>query len=751
MARKIDRFGELLSEGIVSVAKRKGKRIAQIERVLAGELKFTHHTIQRWRRGFVPEELEQIAFLARYCVQNGRLNRTWANSFLTHADYPPREREALLVELFPSRSASTEPPYLHQNLPPRYGEFLGRQADMTRVIEGLLSRWPLISIEGMAGVGKTTLALEAARRCLAEGETLLDKPFQAVVWVSAKDQPEQKHWLDEVLDTIARVLNYPYITQLEPEQKKNEVNRLLQGYRVLLIIDNFETIEDSDLERWLLHLPEPSKAILTARHRQMERLWDVHLEGLDKEEALMLIRHHIRRLGELQDLDKAANDKLLHLADVTGGNPKAIEMALGYIKRGMLSFDEVVDNLYQARETVNDVFDYLFTHAWELLDENVRHLLMAAAFFTESAGKEALGHVAGLQIYQLHIAFGQLNDLSFLSVDTASSRYSIHPLTRAFAGSKLQMAPEWQQAGRERWLEWGRGLAEQALNSTNYGDLKPEMPNLIGILDWLLAQSRIADLAWFFQHTQRLLFAEGYWLPYLRFTDEILKWADSADDRELFRKTLHNLINIVRRHNTRETAQKWVELAQAFADRTGDELLQAEVWLAQGRLWYEKGLDRADIMKKALEIFRRYNEVEKVAQTLNHLGNIHVRIKEFEKAVPYYQEALEALQTPASAFSIHEQREWRAIINGNLGIVLGRQGQYAEACRILDEIMPGLVDKSDYAEVYVLLAYYELQQGHEEKAYRLRRQADELIESLGIVDPVCEEDQAWRELHGGAI
>ncbi len=750
MARKIDRFGELLGEGIVSVAKRKGKKIAQIERVLAEELGFTYHTIQRWRRGYVPEELEQIAFLARYCMRNGRLDRTWANSFLTHADYPPREREALLVELFPSQPESAEPPHLYQNLPPRYGEFLGRQADMTRVTEGLLSRWPLISIEGMAGVGKTTLALEAARYCLAEGETLLDKPFQAVVWVSAKDRPEQKHWLDEVLDTIARVLNYLYITELELEQKKNEVNRLLQGYRVLLIIDNFETVEDSALERWLLHLPEPSKAILTARHRQMGRLWDVHLQGLDREEVLELIRHHVRRLG-LKDMDKAADDKLLPLAEVAGGNPKAIEMALGYIKRGMLGLDEVVDNLHQARETVNDVFDYLFNRSWELLDQNARHLLMAAAFFIESARKEALGSVAGLQGYRLDIALGQLNDLSFLSADTASSRYSVHPLTRAFAGSKLQMASEWEQAGRERWLEWGRSLAERALNPTNYAGLKPEIPNLIGILDWLLTQSRMTDLAWFFQHIQRLLFAEGYWLPFLRFTDEILKWADSSDDRELFRKTLHHLINIARRHNTRETAQKWVELAQTFADRTGDELLRAEVWLTQGRLWYEKGVDRAEDMKKALEIFRQYNEVEKMAQTLNHLGNVYVRLKDFERAAQYYQEGLEALQTPASTFSIHEQREWRAILNGNLAIILGRQGQYAEACRILDGVLPDFVDKTDHAEAYALLAYYELQQGHEEKAYRLRRQADQLIESLGIVDPVCEEDQAWRELHSDAI
>lgn len=522
MARKIGRFGELLSEGIVSVAKRKGKKIAQIERALARELDFTYHTIQRWRRGYVPGELEQIAFLARYCVRNGRLDRTWANSFLTHADYPLRESEALLVELFPSQPKNAELPYLYQNLPPRYGEFLGRQTDMARVIEGLLSRWPLISIEGMAGVGKTTLALEAARHCFTKSETLLDKPFQSVVWISAKDQLERKHWLDEVLDTIARVLNYPYITHLEPEQKRNEVNRLLQAYRVLLIIDNFETVEDTDLERWLLRLPEPSKAILTARHRQIDRLWDVRLEGLDKQEALKLIRHHIRRLG-LQDLDKATNDKLLHLADVTGGNPKAIEMALGYIKRGMLSYDEVVDNLCQARETVNDVFDYLFTHSWEFLDKNARHLLMAVAFFTESAGKEALGCVAGLQGYRLDIALGQLNDLSFLSPDTVSSRYSVHPLVRSFSQSQLDKEAIWRQQAEERWIQWFVAFLRQ-YNTRDWPahiHLSQEQSNIFTIVSWaLLNQHPLAPIL--VKHIWYYLYIRGLWHECEMFTSQAI-------------------------------------------------------------------------------------------------------------------------------------------------------------------------------------------------------------------------------------
>ena len=61
------RFGELLSEGVISVAKKQRKTIAEVEQEIAEELGYAHHNVSRWRRGNVPREPEHVAFLIRYC------------------------------------------------------------------------------------------------------------------------------------------------------------------------------------------------------------------------------------------------------------------------------------------------------------------------------------------------------------------------------------------------------------------------------------------------------------------------------------------------------------------------------------------------------------------------------------------------------------------------------------------------------------------------------------------------------------
>ncbi len=435
-------FKQLLKEGIDSVANRQGKKVRVVEEEIGEALYVSFHTVQRWKRGYVPNDMERLEFLVAYCQQYGRVDRVWAQRFLTQARHPAPV--AVLDRLFPPTSepaGKRELPRVHHNLPPRYGEFIGREAEVARVLEWIeTSRWPLASIEGMGGIGKTSLAIEVAHRCLPGEQLAITKPFEAVVWTSAVDQADFDLQLEQVLDTIAYVLDYPYLTQLQPEQKAKAVDKLLRSQHTLVIVDNFETITDLALVKFLEQIPEPSLALITSRYKQLRRVWDIPLYGLKNEETLTLIRRHSHRIG-LNVVAGADDDTLRRLAYATGNNPKAVELALGLIKQKGLPFNTVVDELYQASAVVEEVFDYIFTEAWKLLDLNGRQVLLAMPLFVTTASREALSAVSGVAGFDFHKAIEQLVGMSLLeaseALDVSQQRYRMHALTQAFARNKL--------------------------------------------------------------------------------------------------------------------------------------------------------------------------------------------------------------------------------------------------------------------------------------------------------------------------
>lgn len=518
---------------------------------LAGEVMNIPQLAPIYQVQFHKISLDQAYQMVEALRELQRDQRQWMTALLETLTQTP-----LLLAAFADQAATLARPKVYHNLPPRYGEFLGREGDVARVLEGLGLRWPLISIEGMGGIGKTTLAIEIAYSCLSGSQTALVLPFEAVVWVSAKDRPEEKRWLNEVLDTAARVLDYPAITQLPLEQKPIEIDQLLRNLRTLVIVDNFETIEDPDLVAWIQRVPEPSKALITTRYAQLRRVWDISLGGLERSEALKLIRTHARRLG-LQLIENARAEALLPLARITEGNPKAIEMALGYIKWGTLSLDEVVEHLYAASKRVEDLFDDLFAQFWnKVITRDAQQILLVFPFFVTSASKEALEATSGLTGYRLDFAVEQLVELALLDMNkesvTSSQYYSIHPLTRAFASAKLREMPEFEEQARLRWSNYYLDFASRSLTHerllgrywntlTSYSSLKfidQEWSNLQQVLGWL-DQNRqdrlLVELTMFLVHymDKRLLNAQR--IHYVRRAAEAAKKLGQKEDEALFR------------------------------------------------------------------------------------------------------------------------------------------------------------------------------------------------------------------------
>lgn len=692
---KHKKFGKLLSEGILSVANRQLKPIAAVENDLANLFGYSRANIQRWRRGSLPTTLEQIHMLVAYCVKHGRVGRSWAKRIFTHAQYP--YYEIVLDELFAKPASPLLSKRAYQNLPPRFGKFLGRKADTARVLEGLRSRWPVISIEGLGGVGKTTLALELAHSVLDNSER---SKFRAVVWVSAKDRPHQKQWLTDVLNTICRVLDYINIMQLPLEEQAIEIDQLLRQHRTLIVVDNFETIEDPQLEDWIMRVPEPSKILLTSRYRQMRSTWAIHLGGLTEDEALTFIRHHAKRL-ELNKLQLANDRQLLPLAKVTEGNPKALQMALSHIKRGVISLAQVVDYLHASSQAANDIFVDLYARIWELLDEDARNLLRVIPFFVDTISKEAFGAAANLSGFKLDSALVQLTDMALLSIDedvlAKYVRFTFHPLTRSFAVSKLNEDGSFCQMARQRYTDYYLQFAQKHLTqempaepywNTSHGleeDIEAvdqELPNLLNLLssvyergEWHLLVELMQVLT---HYLGKSAFPER--LDYAMKAANAARHLGMPTEEALFRIDAHGwgLIEVARLDDAKKDIKEGLSIAEKLDPPTSNSLqalayaflsrievastnfdeakrllnsafsircepiIQYRIYLAAGYLAYETGnYDKAvQNYQKALVCGEKSGFKRKAIRPLYRLGLAYVRQNNFTQAEDKFKEIL---------------------------------------------------------------------------------------------------------------
>ncbi|KPV52312.1 hypothetical protein SE17_16270 [Kouleothrix aurantiaca] len=442
-----------------------------------------------------------------------------------------------------------------------------REPAFAEVIDGLQQRSAAILIVGLGGNGKTSLAREVAAHCLQE-ETTTPR-FDAAVWVSDKDRPGTTN-LSVVLDEIARTLDYPGFTQFAYDEKRYEVEQLLKKQRVLLVIDNFETITDGALLTWLLRLPEPSKALITSREygREYRRGgWPVELRGMSGEEAQALVIQRLRvlRLSPFA----SAQIHLEALLAATGGNPKAIEIALGLVKYERRTLQEVVDDLYAAR---GDLFDDLFARAWALLDEAARHVLMVMTFFPHSAAVAALAAGADVQGFALDRAIERLVDLALIDVQqtdlNAPPRYTQHPLVRAFAKAKCDAQPLFAEAARRRWIGWYTALTRPVGSCWNnlgrLNTLDSERKTIFSVIRWSLDHGYYAQVCDLARGVRYYYYVRGYWDKRLQIDLWHAEAARQMHDPIEEIKALAYYVQIVARQDRLKEAEGYLPRLQSF-------------------------------------------------------------------------------------------------------------------------------------------------------------------------------------------
>ena len=300
-----------------------------------------------------------------------------------------------------------------------------------------------ISIEGIGGIGKTLIAKHLWQNLHQK------KNFDGYTWVSARQKELSlsgeiapvdnfASTLEDIVARLAHQLGQTHLAGLSSSDKLKGLKKLVEQNRLLIVIDNLETVSDvENLVPELLKLTGPTKLVITSR-KSLSKYPQVRtfpVPELSFENSRLLVISEIQRRGISLPL---ADETIQALYKVTGGIPLALKLATAQF--GFRPVKEIIQELRMGEKNAQNMYIYIYRQAWLLLDDTAKELLLAMLLVSpDGDDRQWICDMGGFSFGQFQDGLEQLKRLSLVefSGTMEAPRYRIHRLTTTFLQSDI--------------------------------------------------------------------------------------------------------------------------------------------------------------------------------------------------------------------------------------------------------------------------------------------------------------------------
>lgn len=550
--------------------------------------------------------------------------------------------QAVLCEDVKPDARGSRPP---REIPPRLPKFVGREAELTR-LTALLCRDrsdgspAVVVIHGLAGVGKSALAVEAVYRVATKFPGgCLHVDLRGSAW--SPPVPS-----DAVLGRVLRALGGSDDGCADTDEASARFRSLTAGRRLLLVLDD---AAGSGQVRPLLPAGSGCGVLITSRRRlaSLDHAYHLELTGLSRSESLTLFQELIGHDRMRADPGAAAS-----IVDRCARLPLAIRVIAGRFQaRPGWTLQQVAERLADSARRLDELRneDFAVRSSFEL---SYRALLAddeRAAMAFQLLGFAELSTLTGAAAAALFGCTSTASDAilerlvdGHLLEEGRDGRFGMHDLLRLYAGERAaaDLSASQRHEAVLRLLSWYlAGLRANGLTAGRFRDstwLTQECGNLLALVRaHAHAPGSAAALV-------------------LSIVDELVPYLDFCRPRR-------DLLDVG-------------AIAVEVADRRGEpeSMARTRLYLARAHLTAGRPDEAARWARASRRLFGRAGDPLGEAKALNYVGLVHRRRGEFEAAVACLERVVRIRRRS------RDQRGQSAALD-NLGLAYFEAGATAKA------------------------------------------------------------------------